>query len=97
MAAREVRVRNVGAPASVIVDSPWGDDDQTTVSPMMEFTDRSGVIDIDADTVLDDRSVDEILSGLAVGTNETRSRAHPAFVASPDSSPPITSAVPPPR
>ena len=89
-------MRNVGAPASVIVESPWGDDDDKTTVSLMDFTDRSGVIDIDSDTQLDDRSIDEILTGLAVGTNETRSPGQQAFMTSPDSSPPITSAVPPP-
>lgn len=64
---------------------------------MIEFTERSGAIpDIDADTVLDDRSIDEILGGLAVGTNETRSNSKPPYLTNPDASQPITSAVPPP-
>ncbi len=97
MASREGNRRGAIAPPSVIVESPWGDDEKTTVAPMAEFTERSGVIpDIDADTVLDDRSIDEILTGLAVGTNETRSAGKPPFLTSPDSSPPITSALPPP-
>jgi hypothetical protein len=97
MASREGNRRSAVATPSVIVDAPWADDDdQTKVSPMIEFTERSGVIpDIDADTVLDDRSIDEILGGLAVGTNETRSNSKPPYLTNPDASQPITSAVPP--
>ena len=98
MASREGNRRSAVATPSVIVDAPWADDDdQTKVSPMIEFTERSGVIpDIDAGTIVVDRSIDEILGGLAVGTNETRSNSKPPYLTYPDASPPITSAVPPP-
>ncbi len=75
MASRTAK--GLGAPGSPGPEpSPWADDEPTTVAPAIEFTERSGVIpDEDADTVFDDRSVDDIIVGFALGTGADRREA----------------------